>query len=118
MPLDIKRSETSTDAVTSDCAPVFWTKIVNSQLNYVESSAMVKLGQAKYRTEIPQLKKRLGRPPNGAPVNGKTKGVGAETRQSILDTAISVFDEQGFESVSMRQIATLADITPASIYNY
>jgi AcrR family transcriptional regulator len=63
-------------------------------------------------------KKRLGRPPSGSAVNGKIKGVGAETQQLILDTAISVFAEQGFDSVSMRQIATLADITPASIYNY
>jgi AcrR family transcriptional regulator len=63
-------------------------------------------------------KKRLGRPPSGSAANGKIKGVGAETQQSILETAIAVFAEYGFDSVSMRQIATLADITPASIYNY
>jgi len=66
----------------------------------------------------PGRKKPRGRPRGGSTANGKTKGVGAVTRQSILDTAISVFAKQGFDSVSMRQIASLADITPASIYNY
>src|SRR5271163_1412240 len=62
--------------------------------------------------------KRLGRPTRGSAAKGKIRGVGPETQRLILDTAISVFAENGYEAVTMRQIATLADLTPASIYNY
>lgn len=41
-----------------------------------------------------------------------------EKKQHILDAAISVFIENGFEETSMRQIASAAGLTTGAIYHH
>lgn len=41
-----------------------------------------------------------------------------ERRQAILDAALHLFTEQGFEKVSMRNIADAIEYSPATIYLY
>ena len=41
-----------------------------------------------------------------------------ERRQAILDAALHLFIEQGFEKVSMRNIADATEYSPATIYLY
>lgn len=41
-----------------------------------------------------------------------------ERRQEILDVAMGLFTTQGYDSVSMRDIARAADITPGLVYHY
>jgi AcrR family transcriptional regulator len=41
---------------------------------------------------------------------------GASTRERILDVALDLFTEQGFDGTSMREIAERLDITKPSIY--
>lgn len=42
----------------------------------------------------------------------------AELRLKILDAALRVFAEQGYEKVSMRKIAALIDYSPTTIYRF
>lgn len=42
----------------------------------------------------------------------------AEMRRTILDAAITLFVEEGYENVSMRKIADKIEYSPASIYTY
>ena len=42
----------------------------------------------------------------------------SNTRERIINTAIDLFADKGFSETSMRDIATGAYITPASIYNH
>jgi AcrR family transcriptional regulator len=41
-----------------------------------------------------------------------------ETRQQIINTAMHMFREQGFQTTSMEQIANKVDISKVTIYNY
>lgn len=41
-----------------------------------------------------------------------------DTRDRILDTAEALFAERGFAATSVRDIATAAGLTPASLYNH
>lgn len=41
-----------------------------------------------------------------------------ETRQSLLDAAIRLFEENGYEGFSLRQVAEATGYTPTSIYLY
>ncbi|NIQ03403.1 MAG: TetR family transcriptional regulator [Nitrospinaceae bacterium] len=40
------------------------------------------------------------------------------TRQKILDAALSLFIEKGYDKATMRQIALLAGVAPGGIYHY
>lgn len=42
----------------------------------------------------------------------------AGMQRLILDTAMKLFIDQGYESVSMRKIASIIEYSPASIYTY
>lgn len=42
----------------------------------------------------------------------------AEVERAILAAALSAFCERGFHGATMRQIAGLAGVTPANVYNY
>ena len=43
---------------------------------------------------------------------------GVDRRQQILEAALDVFAEQGFEGATTKEIATRADVTPGLIYFY
>lgn len=43
---------------------------------------------------------------------------GQQTRQTILETAIRLFAEQGYEATTMRDIAAAADCSPGLTYRY
>jgi AcrR family transcriptional regulator len=45
-------------------------------------------------------------------------GRGEETRERILDTAIALFGERGFEACTMRDLATEVGIKAPAIYNH
>ncbi|MGW3283540.1 TetR/AcrR family transcriptional regulator [Streptomyces sp. NPDC001002] len=40
------------------------------------------------------------------------------TRQLIADTAIALFDEQGFDATTVEQIAAAAEVGPRTVYRY
>src|SRR4030042_244586 len=42
----------------------------------------------------------------------------ANLRQKILDAALRIFAEQGYDKVSMRKIAGLIDYSPTTIYRF
>ena len=56
--------------------------------------------------------------PDDRPGGGQGSGgqVGASTREKILDVALDLFTDQGFDGTSMREIAERLDITKPSIY--
>jgi AcrR family transcriptional regulator len=56
-------------------------------------------------------KRRIG---SGVPMRKKTE----EKRQSIIDAALEVFREVGFEQASMTQIATRSGASKATLYSY
>ncbi|EGP8440429.1 TetR/AcrR family transcriptional regulator, partial [Listeria monocytogenes] len=39
-------------------------------------------------------------------------------KTAIIQAALSLFGEQGFSDVSIKDIAALADVSQVSIYNY
>jgi AcrR family transcriptional regulator len=41
-----------------------------------------------------------------------------ETRSSIIDCAIRLFKEKGFQQTSMEEIAELSDVSKGTLYNY
>ncbi|MEA5457055.1 TetR family transcriptional regulator [Sinomonas sp. JGH33] len=41
-----------------------------------------------------------------------------ETRQRIVDTALALFDERGFDRVPVTEIARAADVSEATVFNY
>ena len=43
---------------------------------------------------------------------------GEQTRQLIIDTAVRLFGEQGYEKTTMRAIATAAGLAPSNAYYY
>ena len=49
-----------------------------------------------------------GRRPHGSP----------DARQAVLDAALELFAEQGFERTTMRAVGTRAGVNPALIYHY
>jgi AcrR family transcriptional regulator len=55
-----------------------------------------------------------GRPGNGGQGNGGQAGT--PTREKILDVALDLFTDQGFDGTSMREIAERLGITKPSIY--
>jgi len=49
---------------------------------------------------------------------GRTERRKAETRQKIVDVAMSLFQKQGFNHTTMEQIADETDIARKTLYNY
>lgn len=49
---------------------------------------------------------------------GRTRGMGSMTEKAILEAASPIFAQHGYEAVSLRRIAELANITAPSIYIY
>jgi AcrR family transcriptional regulator len=43
-------------------------------------------------------------------------GVSGETRERILDVALELFNEQGYDKTSLREIAERLDVTKAALY--
>ncbi|MEG0772166.1 TetR/AcrR family transcriptional regulator [Clostridium sp.] len=41
-----------------------------------------------------------------------------ETRGNIIDTAVSLFEEKGFQETSMEEIAEKSDVSKGTLYNY
>jgi AcrR family transcriptional regulator len=57
--------------------------------------------------------------PNGAPTEpGATPPDTGSTRARILDTALDLFVEKGFDGTSLREIAEALGVTKAAIYYY
>ena len=54
-----------------------------------------------------------GQPSRGQPSGGQA---GASTRERILDVALDLFTDQGFDATSMREIAERLDISKPAIY--
>ena len=63
-----------------------------------------------------QLSEEPGGKVNGSMV--RTVKNPEERRREILDTAMRLFVERGFDAVSMRDIARAADVTPGLAYHY
>jgi AcrR family transcriptional regulator len=57
---------------------------------------------------------------SGLPMGGvpQPEGRGGETKSRILDTAITLFAERGFEACTMRDIAAAVGIKAPAIYNH
>jgi AcrR family transcriptional regulator len=53
-----------------------------------------------------------------APVRGEPLTRGEQTRALILDTALRLFEEQGYERTTMRAIATEAGVSVGNAYYY
>lgn len=57
--------------------------------------------------------------PTSQPVAAaSTQGTSSQTRERILDQAEVLFASRGFAGTSVRDIATRANLTPASLYNH
>jgi AcrR family transcriptional regulator len=41
-----------------------------------------------------------------------------ETRENIIDTAVSLFEEKSFQETSMEEIAEKSDVSKGTLYNY
>ena len=54
----------------------------------------------------------------GSVVESAAAGQRADTRQRILDVALDLFTEQGYDGTSLREIAEKLDITKAALYYY
>lgn len=52
-----------------------------------------------------------------API-GRRERKKAATRALILESALTLFFERGFEQVSVREIADLADVSPKTVFTY
>src|SRR4051794_16478206 len=52
------------------------------------------------------------------PMDGLRERKKAATRQTISDTATRLFEQHGFEQVTLSEIATAADVAPKTIWNY
>lgn len=63
---------------------------------------------------------RLGIIESGLPIGEPAlpEGKGEETKNRILDTAITLFAERGFEACTMRDIAAAVGIKAPAIYNH
>jgi AcrR family transcriptional regulator len=59
-----------------------------------------------------------GAGPAGAPARTDVKDKDKDTRERILDVALDLFTEQGYDGTSLRQIAEQLSITKAAIYYY
>jgi AcrR family transcriptional regulator len=58
---------------------------------------------------------------SGLPISGsdpEPEGRGGETKGRILDTAITIFGERGFEACTMRDLAAEVGIKAPAIYNH
>jgi AcrR family transcriptional regulator len=53
-----------------------------------------------------------------APTAGRMERKKELTRQKIVDTAMGLFDAQGYDATTMEQIAEEADIAKGTLYNY
>jgi AcrR family transcriptional regulator len=56
--------------------------------------------------------------PATQPPPGERGERGEQTRQLIIDTAVRLFGEQGYEKTTMRAIATEAGLAPSNAYYY
>jgi AcrR family transcriptional regulator len=61
---------------------------------------------------------REDRPSRGQPIRGQPSRdqAGASTREKILDVALDLFTDQGFDGTSMREIAKRLNISKPAIY--
>jgi AcrR family transcriptional regulator len=60
-------------------------------------------------TSSPSGKRRLGRPP---------KDERGDTRQELLDAALSLFAKQGYAATTVRQIADIVGVRDSAIYGH
>jgi AcrR family transcriptional regulator len=74
--------------------------------------------QAAADEAIGELESILGEEPNIAPLIETPPQVDAksDTRQRILDVALDLFTEQGYDGTSLRQIAEQLGVTKAALY--
>ncbi len=53
-----------------------------------------------------------------APASSRLERRKEKTRQKIISTAVTLFQQQGFDATTMEQIAEEADIAKGTLYNY
>src|SRR6266446_6641377 len=63
-------------------------------------------------------KQKKVRNDKGMPGDGEPLTKGAQARARIISVAETLFNKQGFDGASMRDIATAAKMQPASVYYY
>ena len=49
---------------------------------------------------------------------GRTKEESAQSRQVILDAALTIFSQQGYETARLQNIAEAVGVTRGAIYHY
>src|SRR5258708_16248531 len=63
-------------------------------------------------------KQKKVRNDKGMPSDGQPLTKGAQARARIISVAEALFNKQGFDGASMRDIAAAAEMQPASVYYY
>lgn len=56
--------------------------------------------------------------PADAPVEGRRERKRRETRERIIDVAMAMFCERGFDAVTVNEIAEAADVSKRSLFDY
>jgi AcrR family transcriptional regulator len=64
------------------------------------------------------VKQKKVRNDKGMPSDGQPLTKGAQARARIISVAEALFNKQGFDGASMRDIAAAAEMQPASVYYY